>query len=101
MDNEPIGPVKHEVAIQADVKKPISQKRLDALKKGREEYHRQAREYKKLMLEKNVVVVEQPAETVVEPPVVKPVAERFSAQHFGKAETVAEPPPVKRQFAFV
>jgi hypothetical protein len=40
-----------EVSIQTD-KPKISEKRLEALRKGREEHHRRAREYKLMMAEK-------------------------------------------------
>ena len=46
-----------EASVQTD-KPKISEKRLEALRRGREEHHRRAREYKRLMSE--VVIKKEP-----------------------------------------
>lgn len=62
-------PQQNDFTIQTDIKPKISEKRLEALRKGREEYHRLNREYKAILLaKKNEVVAEPPPVIVSEEP---------------------------------
>ena len=58
---------KMDVGIQTD-KPKITEKQREALKKGRDEYHRMNREYKAILLAQQNTVVEEEAPPPPPPP---------------------------------
>lgn len=58
-------PIKCDMTTQVDIKKGMSDKRLAALKAGRENYHRNARLYKEMLLQKEVPVIQNEEEPMI------------------------------------
>lgn len=71
MEEQPIEPVKVDVALQTNIKK-CSDKQREALKKGREEHHRRAKMYKEMVLQKETEETSlPPIPPQVEPPKIQ------------------------------